>query len=231
MRPVMEAIKAPGEWPPPGWPACPDPERYRAAVRRHEENMSRWRSTPPVRGEEDGQESGMIMAADLARILCGQSMSEMERSGRKHGLADLFMAAARLTSEQVIGAVFIRERPGGRSDDVSASFDILHRHPEWTGLCAGLAEAEGLEALIFWNADHEPDVVMALPGRFLGADPREAPRCSASWEARSQGLNLTLMEVLRYHGASPHPIDLCLGNGMGLLAGLMSGKQRAEAGS
>ena len=231
MRLIMEDIPRPEEWPPEGWPACPTRERYEAAVKRHQKNMKETNEPAPAAGTKSAgpDDSRFILADEIANMLSAQLIAEKRRGKQPRDLPGLFMAAAALTSENTIGAAFIRE--GERDEEVVASFGIIHRHPEWAGLSAGLTQVQGLEALIFWNQNHEPDAMMVLPGKLLGRNPGETPKCSAGKKAELRGLNDTLGEVFRHHGATPHHIDLCrrTQDGMGVLSGLMAGQEREDA--
>ena len=63
--------------------------------------------------------------------------------------------------------------------------------------------------MIFCRALHQPDVIMAAPRKQLGQDPSKSPRCSEARNIDQQGINRTLADVFRHHGATPHFIDLC----------------------
>ena len=230
MRPSMKTIPRPDDWPPRGWPACPTAGRYRAAVARHLENMGRGgeesmeamplelADTP----QDSRDESRMILADEIFRAICtqGKIVGRRKRSGLD--LADTFMLAARLTTECAIGTAFVdHASKAGRAD---ASFGIIYRDPQWAGLCPGLPETRGMEALIFWNESHEPDVIMTVPRTLLGTDPGEIAACCQGREAARHGINRILGEVFQHHGGAPHHIDLCgrTGDGMEILSGLMT---------
>ena len=211
----------PERWPPEGWPACPDPERYEAALRQHRENMRReGQQTPPaLRGVMD--EAQFILADEAADMLCAQRAAQDRQTRQFRTMEDHLVFASSLTTEYTIGAAFVR--PEGKRGRTQASFGVMPRHPGWAGLCWRLNEAGGMEVLILWNAQHEPDVIIAAPRELLGDDPGRAPMCAAGREAARGGINLTLEEVFRHHQANPHHIDLCSksGNGLAVLAGLM----------
>lgn len=229
MRPNMGSIQGlnpdlnarPEQWPPDGWPACPDRGLYEAAVRQHRENMDRERqeTTPGPQGRMD--EAQFILAEEIAGILCAQRADQNQRARQARTLEDHLVFAASLTTGHSIGAGFIRM--GQKRGRNSASFGVMHRHPGWAGLCWKLSEVKGMEALIFLNAKHEPDVIMVAPRELLGIDPATTTRCAAGTEAAREGINQALAAVFRHHQANPHHIDLCgeSGDGLAVLAGLM----------
>ena len=213
----------PEQWPPNNWPACPDPARYKDAVKRVQEKLER------SQGVEDlgGYLRWVKIMADPPKKVRGRSedddqfiLSEIitSRMSYEHGMrivknqepqdnADEFLFASTLTSHRSIGAVFLTE--GSTSTRIRSAFGVMHRDPDWAGLCLGLAEVKGLEAMIFCNAEHQPDVIMAAPRNHLGQDPSKSPKCSESGNIDQQGINQTLADVFQHHGATPHFIDLC----------------------
>ena len=207
----------PEQWPPNGWPACPDPARYKDAMKRVQENIEKsqgWvkiMTDPPrnykgVQGalEEDDQ---FILSAIIARKMSYEHSMRIVKSQQPQDNADQFLFAATLTNHHSIGAVFLTE--GSTSTRQRSTFGVMHRDPDWAGLCQGLAEIKGLEVMIFCRDEHQPDVIMAAPRKHLGQDPSKSPRCSEARNIDQQGINQTLANVFRYHGATPHFIDLC----------------------
>ena len=207
----------PEQWPPNGWPACPDPARYKEAMKRVQENIERsqgWvkiMADPPCSYkeiqeslEEDDQ---FILSEIIARKMSYEHGMRIVKSQEPQDNADQFLFAATLTNHHSIGAVFLTE--GSTSTRIRSAFGVIHRDPEWTGLCQGLAEIKGLEVMIFCRTEHQPDVIMAAPRKHLGQDPSKSPRCSEARNIDQQGINRTLADVFQHHGATPHFIDLC----------------------
>ena len=207
----------PEQWPPNGWPACPDPVRYKEAMKRVQENIEKsqgWvkiMADPPcsykeIQGslEDDDQ---FILSAMIASKMSYEHGIRIVKNQEPQDNADQFLFAATLTNHHSIGAVFLTE--GSTSTRIRSAFGVIHRDPEWAGLCQGLAEIKGLEVMIFCRTEHQPDVIMAAPRKHLGQDPSKSPRCSEARNIDQQGINQTLANVFRYHGATPHFIDLC----------------------
>ena len=165
--------------------------------------------TDPPKGvqgvlEEDDQ---FILSAIIARKMSYEHCMKIVKNQEPQDNADQFLFAATLTNHHSIGAVFLTE--GSTSTRTRAAFGVMHRDPDWAGLCQGLAEIKGLEVMIFCRALHQPDVIMAAPRKHLGQDPSKSPRCSEARNIDQQGINRTLADVFRHHGATPHFIDLC----------------------
>ena len=207
----------PEQWPPNGWPACPDPVRYKEAMKRVQENIEKsqgWvkiMADPPcsykeIQGslEDDDQ---FILSAMIASKMSYEHGIRIVKNQEPQDNADQFLFAATLTNHHSIGAVFLTE--GSTSTRTRSAFGVIHRDPDWAGLCQGLAEIKGLEVMIFCRTEHQPDVIMATPRKHLGQDPSKSPRCSEARNIDQQGINPTLADVFRHHGATPHFIDLC----------------------
>ena len=225
-----EFLNVPEMWPPSGWPACPTPERFDEALNYITEDYERFyaainhcvkvfrkkgrrvttmtfRSAPP-RIRKDVE---IMMSEMISRTICMILPDGPEKPtiGNIH-LADQFLAASRMTNQQSIGTVIMAEK--GKATPL-ANYVVIHRDPDWMGLCLDLPDVRNLEALIFCDDTHSPDVIMAMPQKMLGQDPRESPRCSEGRELENEGINQTLAEVLRHHGATPHFIDICKKSG------------------
>ena len=204
----------PEQWPPNDWPAFPDPARYEDARKRVQKNLEKSQGwvkmmTDPPKGIQGGLEEDdqFILSEIIARKMSYEHGKRIVKNQEPQDNADQFLFAATLTNHHSIGAVFLTE--GSTSTRIRAAFGIMHRDPDWAGLCPGLAEVKGLEVMIFCRAEHQPDVIMAAPRKHLGQDPSKSPRCSEARNIDQQGINPTLADVFRHHGATPHFIDLC----------------------
>ena len=207
----------PEQWPPNDWPACPDPARYKEAMKRVQENIERsqgWvkiMADPPCSYKEIQEsledDDQFILSAIIAGKMSYEHGMRIVKNQEPQDNADQFLFAATLTNHHSIGAVFLTE--GNTSTRTRSTFGVIHRDPDWAGLCQGLAEIKGLEVMIFCRAEHQPDVIMAAPRKHLGQDPSKSPQCSEARDIDQQGINRTLADVFRHHGATPHFIDLC----------------------
>ena len=57
---------------------------------------------------------------------------------------------------------------------------------------------------------HDPDAVLAFPGRALLKDPGERPACFQGRRLLERtGHAPAPAEVLRHHGSNPHFLDFC----------------------
>ena len=189
-----------------------NPERLRAVLTHCLEEFLRgdgrlmnitWRSAPPrMRNDVETLLSEMV-----SRLICAELPDGPEPPGMRivHP-AQYFLAAYRLTIQHSIGTAIIADR--GRKTP-HLGYGVIHRDTGWTGHCAGLTRVGGLEALVFCNENHDPDVIMAVPRRLLGQDPRETPGCQEAGDLSQRETNRTLVKVFRHHGAQPHFIDIC----------------------
>ena len=213
-------------WPPSGWPACPtrerfdealyyimgDFERFQAAITHCMKVFSQgqgrvttltFKSAPP-RIRKDVE---ILMSEMISRTICMTLPDGPEEPGMSNiHPTDQFLAASRMTNQQSIGTVIIAEKGRGI---LPASYGVIHRDPDWMGLCRELPDVRNLEALVFCDETHSPDVIMAMPQKLLGEDPQEIPRCSVGRDLENRAISQTLLEVFRHHGATPYFIDIC----------------------
>lgn len=223
-----EYLKIHDLWPPSGWPACPTPERFDEALyyimgdferfqaaithcmkvfRQGQRRVTTltFKSAPP-RIRKDVE---ILMSEMISRTICMTLPDGPEEPGIAMSNihpTDQFLAASRMTNQQSIGTVIIAEK--GR-EILPGSYGVIHRDPDWMGLCWELTEVRNLEALVFCDETHNPDVIMAVPQKLLGEEPNEIPRCSVGRDLEDRGISKTLAEVFRHHGATPYFIDLC----------------------
>ena len=225
ISPIPEFMEMPEQWPPLGWPACPTPERFNEAMNYIAGNFGKFQeaiihsievfrqeqisvttttfgSMPPrIRKDVEIMMSEMVTRAICMMLPNGPEDPEMSNIH----LTDRFLAASRMTNQQSIGTVIIAERG---KETPQASYGVMHRDPDWMGLCPGLTEVRNLEALVFCDKKQSPDVIMAIPQKLLREDPRKVSRCIEGRELENEETSQTLVEVLRHHGATPHFIDL-----------------------
>ena len=225
ISPIPEFMEMHEQWPPSGWPACPTPERFNETMNYIAENLGKFqeaiihsvkifrkkggrvktmafRSAPPrIRKDVETMMSEMV-----TRAICMTLPNGPEDPGMSNiHLTNQFLATSRMTNQQSIGTVIIAERVGKTPQ---ASYGVMHRDPDWMGLCPGLTEVRNLEALVFCDETHSPDVIMAIPQKMLREDPRKVSRCIEGRELENEETSKTLVEVLRHHGATPHFIDI-----------------------
>lgn len=231
-------------WPPPGWPACPSRERLEAAidyVAAGEAAFQRMidlavekfleggqitiltcQDAPP--GTRDDVETVLAeLAARAAAKLIDHDRPVIPGLPAQHP-AQIFLRAARLTTHAGIGMSVIT-RPG-RDGDSSVAYGVMHRDPEWAGLCPVLTEAEGLEALVFCDQTHEPDAIMLAPREVLGCDPGELPGCGQREMIGEIPVNQTITEVFRHHGGNPAVVDICRRSNMARSLEMLFGGER-----
>ena len=224
---TQQPMIVPDPWPPNNWPACPDPVRYKNAMERVQKSLERsggWmelKANPDkIPGElEDDQ---FIMSEIVTSKMCYEHAMRIVENQEPQDNADQFLFAATLTNHHSIGTAFLTE--GSTSTRTRSAFGVMHRHPEWAGLCPGLAIVKGLEAMIFCRDKHQPDVILAAPMNLLGQDPSKSARCSEAGNIDREGINPILADIFRHHGANPHFIDLCgrSGDRSTILANLLS---------
>ena len=213
----------PENWPPRGWPACPDRERFRAAWDYALENLEDlWKLA--LEGMKEFQRGNRVkmltckdapsqlrrdvetVVADLTSRLIVQTMlmdqEESEGINKNHSVHH-FLKAARMSSQTSIGMVILSI---SHAERMTAAYGVVHRDTEWTGLSMGFNLVRGHEALLFVDETHEPDVLMMMPDYMIGCDPGNLAGCPALEEIQ---INRTLMEVLRHHGARPYLVDVC----------------------
>ena len=236
--------RTPEEWPPQGWPACPPPERITAAWKSILDRPERSNMTIQHVAESFHREGGRI-----ANITCSDApapireevetlMSELAsrtvcdgpifKEEQVYGPAQLFVLTSRLTTHRSVGMMVARETPAGT---VEAAFGVMHRHPDWTGMCKGLTDVAGKEVLVFCEGeDHAPDVIMAMPASLLGTVLDQSPRCRRAADLEQQGINPVIDQVLRHHGANPRFIDICNNAGRleDILANLLEPPERSN---
>ena len=214
------------EWPPRGWPNCPESRRLQAAIDHIEADMERFQPMietavhrflkgrriailtcrrAPSGIRNDVETMLAELAARSAAMMIDHDAAEQPGMPAQHPL-QFFLRAARLSTHTSIGMVVLK-RLGDETPIIA--YGVMHRDEDWAGLCPVLGGAGGLEALIFCDQTHEPDAIMMIPRDILGCDPGELGSCGLGEEIAGIPVNRTLMGIFRHHGCNPHLVDIC----------------------